>query len=487
MQNQQVNKWFWLFLLVHVAAWSLVPALVRHHLPMDSIEGAIWGHQLQWGYDKNPFMNGWLTALAVLLDGSRGYLLYFFCQLSVAISMLMVWFLGKKIMPPVYALASVLLLEGIQYYNFHALDFNDNTLELSLWAVSIVCFYYSCVEASLSYWLLTGLFLALGMMTKYYTLALIAGLGLFLLRKENRWQLATLPPYLALCLFILIMVPHAIWLTQHEYITITYMFDRGSAESSLFNHVFFPLQFLWQQFEAFLPAFIIYLLLFLGKRPRLATPPLTLQKFDKAFLFYAGVLPFLLTAVLSLLFGIKLRAGWGMPLMTFWPLWLFMMVTPRLSTTKMTALIGGTFLLMAALLTGYSISILDSTDTSSANYPGSEIASTLTTRWHDTYHQPLKYVAGARFTAGSIAFYSKDHPAVFMEWNLQHANWINIEDMKKHGAIFVWNLSNQESLPAEVKKNFPTLGKPFIMEFNWAHNTHHLPPVKLSAAFLPPK
>ena len=40
-----------------------------------------------------------------------------------------------------YALISVLLLEGIQYYNFHAIDFNDNTLELGLVGLTIYFFY----------------------------------------------------------------------------------------------------------------------------------------------------------------------------------------------------------------------------------------------------------------------------------------------------------------------------------------------------------
>lgn len=487
MQNQQLKNWFYLFLFLHVAAWTLVPMLVRHNLPMDSIEGAIWGHQLEWGYDKNPFMNGWLTALATFLDGGRGWLLYFFCQISVAISMLAVWQLGKKIMPAKFALAAVLLLESIQYYNFHALDFNDNTLELSLWAMSVFCFYYAMIDASLLYWLLTGVLLALGMMTKYYTLALIAGLGLFLLRTENRWQLATLPPYLALLVFILMMVPHMWWLTQHQYITITYMFDRGSAEPSYYNHLFFPLQFLWQQFEAFLPALIIYLMLFIGRKPLLETPPIRVRAFDKAFLFYAGLLPFLLTALLSLVLGIKLRAGWGMPLMTFWTLWLFAMLAPRLTTTKIYSLLAGIFTLLSALLMGYSISIIHSADTSSANYPGTEIAAVLTQRWHNQYHQPLMYVAGPRWTAGNVAFYSPDHPAVFMEWDLKRSSWIKLDDMRKHGAIFIWEISNKETLPDEVKKAFPKLSQPEILTFDWQRNRYHLAPVKLGIAFLPPE
>jgi 4-amino-4-deoxy-L-arabinose transferase-like glycosyltransferase len=423
MQNHKLGKfppaaiWFFIFACIHLAAWTLIPALVRDNLPLDSIEGTIWGHQLQWGYDKNPFLNGWLTALATFLDGQSGWMIYLFSQLSVVACLTSVWMLGKKIVSPVYALTAVLLLEAIQYFNLHAIDFNDNTLELGLWAAAIYFFYQAVQKRTITAWLLTGIFLALGMMAKYYTLALVAALGLFLLRKENRAQLLTLPPYLGLSVFTLIILPHVFWLTQHDYVTVTYVFERASAVPSWVNHFYFPAQFIWQQFEAFLPALIIFLFLFIGKRPLTATPRPQVSAFDRNFLLYAGLGPFVLTALLSLLMGIKLRAGWGMPLMSFWTLLLMVALPPRLSATKLYALITGIFIFMATVLSVYSISIIDSADTSSANFPGKEIAQTITQRWQDTFHTPVSYIAGSRWIGGNISFYSAEHPAVFMEWN----------------------------------------------------------------------
>ncbi len=493
MNNHQVSKypsaqtWFTVFVLLHLAAWTLVPAIVRDNLPLDSIEGTIWGHQLQWGYDKNPFMNGWLTALATYLDGQSGWMIYLFSQLSVAACLACVWAIGRKILTPTYTLAAVLLLEAIQYFNFHAIDFNDNTLELGLWAVSIYFFYQAVQKRTITTWLLTGIFLALGVMAKYYTLALIAALGLFLLRKENRSQLLTLPPYLGLGAFVLIITPHIYWLTQHDYVTVTYVFQRTNAEPSWTNHFYFPAQFIWQQFEAFAPALVIFGALFIGKRPLTATPRPEISAFNRNFLLYAGLGPFVLTALLSLVMGIKLRAGWGMPLMSFWTLLLMMALPPRLSATKIYALIAGIFLFMAALLTGYSISIIDSSDTSSANFPGKEVAQTIAQRWEETYHTPVRYIAGSRWIGGNISFYSKEHPSVFMEWDLRKSTWISLNDFNKEGAVFVWDISTNETLPEEVARQYPRLGKPFVMEFNWQRNKHNLPPVKLGVAFLPPE
>ncbi len=104
---------------------------------------------------------------------------------------------------------------------------------------------------------------------------------------------------------------------------------------------------------------------------------------------------------------------------------------------------------MLAMLIGYSISLLDSPDTSSANFPGKEIAATLNARWRDTYHTPLSYVAGERWLGGNISFYSTDHPTVFMEWDDKRTTWINLDDMKKKGAIFVWDMSRENPCPQQ--------------------------------------
>ncbi|SRR5579883_1350078 len=486
-KNFHPERWLCLFIAVHVIAWTLVPAIVRYNLPLDSIEGAVWGHQLEWGYDKNPFMNGWLTALAVYLSPQSGWAIYLFSQLSVAACFWAVWQLAKNMLSPVYALLAVMLLEGMQYYNFHAIDFNDNTLELSLWALTIYFFYQALCKPSHWSWLLTGCFAGLGVMAKYYTFALLAAMALFFfLHTPYRKQLKTFPPYLGLLIFLAIILPHVIWLFFHDFVTVHYMMQRTASEPSWKNHIAFPLQFSIEQFQVAIPMLFLSLFL-LPFTPRKHGAPSPKASFDQAFLLYMGLGPFLLTVLLSLLLGIKLRAGWGMPLLSLWGVLLLLWMRPSLTVAKVYRFITIVFLLMGALLIGYSYSFIRSSDPSSANFPGRVIAQAITQSWHTTYHVPLAYVAGPRWVGGNIAFYSKDHPAVFSEWNLAHAPWINLTEMKQKGAVFVWNISNHETLPDNIKNQFPTLTSFTTMEFDWYRNTKHLPPIQIGIAFLPPQ
>jgi len=483
----QLNRWLYLFICIHVIAWTIVPFCVRFTLPMDAMEGTIWGQQFEWGYDKNPFLNGWLTALAVNLGGKSGWAVYLFSQLSVAICFWAVWQLGKKILPPVYALLAVLLLEGIQYYNLHAIDFNDNTLELGLWALTALFFYQALISQSWRDWLFTGVFAGLGMMTKYYTAMLLLPMFFFMLSNPaNRKSFSRPELYLGLIVFLIIIAPHIIWLFFHDFVTLNYALDRVSSTPTWFNHFNYSFLFAWQQFEAFIPPLLLTLLLIAGKRPLLAHPRISISAFNKAFLFYVGLGPFLLTVLLSALTGIMLRAGWGEPLLSLWGIILIAWIQPRITVNRFYRFVTVFFTLLAITLLSYSIALVRAKKPSSANFPGKNIATTLTTEWHKNFHTPLTYIAGSRWLAGNIAFYSHDHPAVYINWDKKLSPWIKEAMMKKQGAIFVWDISEEnEQMPKEIQRRFEKLGKFRIMHFTWLRNST-MKPVEIGVAFLPP-
>lgn len=488
LKKINTDRWLWVFIWLHVAAWTLAPALVRFNLPMDSIEGATWGRQLEWGYDKNPFMNGWLTTLALKIDGHSGWAIYLFSQLSVAICFWAVYQLGKKILPPVYALISVLVLEGMQYYNFHAIDFNDNTLELGIWALTTLFFYQALSRNKLRDWILTGIFAALGMMTKYFIVVLLFPMLLLLLSNpQGRKEFKKPRIYLALMVFIAIITPHVIWLFSHDFVTLGYAVDRVASPPNWFNHLFYPAQFAWQLFEVLIPALFLSGFLLLGKKPMLLQPRIKLTLFDQRFLFFVGLGPFLLTVLLAASTGIQLRAGWGQPLLSLWGLVFIAWLQPYLTITKFYRFLAAVFIFLALAIAGYAIALTRATEESSANYPGKEIAATLTNRWHQQYHRPLSYVAGSRWLAGNIAFYSKDRPQVYINWDHRISPWIDESTLKQQGAIFVWDLSDgQTEAIDKIKARFSKLSHPKVYTFNWLRNTK-LSPIRVLVAFLPPQ
>lgn len=477
------GRWFYAFLLAHIIAWTLAPVWVRFNLPMDALEGTIWGHQLEWGYDKNPFMNAWLTALAIKFSPQSGWMTYLFSQLSVGVSLWAVWQLGKKMAPPLYALIAVILLETNHFYNFHAIDFNDNTLELSLWALTTLFFYQALCHTQYRDWLLTGLFAGLAMMTKYYSAILLLVMLIFmLLQAETRKQFVKPPLYLGIIIFFIVIAPHTLWLFSHDFITVTYMLVRVDSPPTWLNHLFYPAQFFWQITQVFLPAIVMLLLLLPIQRDN----NVIIAKFDLRFLLFIGIGPFLLTLLLSALFGMKLRAGWGQPLMSLWGLLLLVWLKPVITPARFYRFVALLFLLMMTAVSLYCYALIQAKAISSANFPGKNIAYTLEKEWHNRYHTALKYVVGPRWLAGNIAFYSADQPNTYMEANAQRSPWIDEKKLTQEGAIFVWDPTESEIVSfAELKKRFPDLEPLRTLYFPWLRNKKSTP-VEINVAFLSP-
>jgi len=486
LEVKTINQYFWFFILFHILLWTLIPALVRYALPMDALEGTVWGTHFQLGYDKNPFMNGWLTELALYIGGNSGWMLYLFCQLSVGIALWGVFQLGQKILPPLYALTAVILLEGLQYFNFHAFDFNDNTLELGIWSLLILFYYQAITSNKIRYWLLTGFLAALGMMTKYFIVMLLVPMFLFIFYDQNtRSQFKKPGLYYGLLIFIGISLPHFIWLFFHDFVTIRYAFERVSNDPNWYNHIAFPLKFGWSQLECFIPALLLFLLTLIGKSSNNSSE-FVVSKFNRTFLLFIGLAPFLLTELLSGITGISLRAGWGQPLLIDWTLILIALTMPQLNLVRLQRIFICVLGLMVAAGATYTYCLIQAKAPSSANYPGKIIANVLTDKWQTKYNSQLAYVAGPRWVAGNVAFYSKDKPNVYMEWNQKVNPWIDESKLKNTGAVFVWDPEERYQVSyEEIKQRFPTITKQEIMHFTWMRNKR-MTPVLIYVAFLPP-
>lgn len=485
LHEKNISRLFYIFLIIHIIAWTIAPFLVRFNLPLDAIEGSTWGHQLEWGYDKNPFMNAWLTSIAIKLSGNSSWLIYLFSQFSVAIGFFATFQLAKKIVSVAYALVAVFALEGIQYFNLHAIDFNDNTLEIGFWSLTILFFYKALLKPNYINWILTCILAGCCMMTKYYAVMLFIPMGLFMLIfPENRIHFKKGYFYAGAIIFTLIILPHFFWLFSHDFVTINYAINRVSSPPTAWNHLFFPAQFAWQQFETFLPVMILFILFF-NTSSRQQTQ-YNNETFNKRFLLFIGLGPFILTIVTSAIFGIKLRAAWGQPLLSLWPLILLTWFHPLLTIKRFYYFSATMMAVLIVLVTGYCIALIRADSPSSANYPGKNIALLLTNEWHKTYHTPLPFVAGSRWLAGNIGFYSSDKPAIYIDWDKRFSPWIDEKKLTQTGALFVWT-TEKDDLPFEIiKTRFPRLGPLKTLQFSWLRNPN-MAPITIKVAFLPPQ
>ncbi|HCU04824.1 MAG: hypothetical protein A2X77_03180 [Gammaproteobacteria bacterium GWE2_42_36] len=488
MTKKNINRLFYAFITFHLFCWTILPTFLRYTLPLDAMEGTTWGRQLFWGYDKNPFLNAWLTELAVFLGGKSGWLIYAFGQLCVIACFWAVYQLGKKMLSPLYALIAVLLLETMSNYNIDAIDFNDNTLLLAFWALIIYFFYKALQSQKIKNWVAVGVFSGLAMMAKYFIVMLFIPMALFLIINPiARQSFKQRGLYLASLIFIFIILPHALWLSTHHFITLTYAFARTQHPANWVMHIKYPLHFTLSYLGASIPPLMLFFALKIGchtKTSNLVERKI-LPPFQWQFLIYLGVAPFLCVILLSFLTGMALHVGWGQPLLSLGGLVLLARVQPAVTQKQWKRFLAIFYSVFFALLIGYAISLMNAGDSASANYPGPIIANQLTQQWHDRYHTTLTYVVGPRFDAGAVSFYSTDRPAVYMDADPLSSFWIDEKTLSKKGALFLW-LGSLHDEPADWARRFPHLIDPQTLFIPWMRDKK-TKPLQLSIAFLSPQ
>lgn len=480
------TKWFLIFIGVHIMCWTLLPTLVRLNLPLDTLEGFTWGQQLQWGYDKDPLLNAWLTRLAIEIGGYHASFIYFFSQCAIAIGLWATWQLAKIFLPPLSALVAVIILEGVQYYNIAAIDFNDNVLQVMLWPLLSLAFYNAIKTQSWRDWLWVGLTAGLATLAKYYVIMLLLPMLLFLLiNTQARTSFQKKGFYLGVALFGLLIAPHVYWLLQHDFLTIHYSFHQASPSNNSWDHLWQPIRFAMMQLVAFILPVLLLSSLCWGKKIKvLGQEKISLTRDDKQFLFFIGIGPLIANIIFAAITGNSVHVLWGMPLLSMWGIILLVLTRPVILAERFYRLIILIALLLAAAGVGYHHSLVTAADTSSANYPGKTIALTATHLWQANSKQPLRYVAGPRWLAGNIAFYAPSHPQVYMEWNSQVSTWINEQDIQQSGALFVWEATTSQAIPDELKARYPNLKLLSIETFAWSR-TNNLKQIKIGFALLP--
>jgi 4-amino-4-deoxy-L-arabinose transferase-like glycosyltransferase len=486
------RKWFYLFCAIHLVVWVLMPLIACGNGPFDSLESIAWGNQWQFGYNKHPFLAAWLSAAGANLVHSVDLSIYLLAQLSVITCFWAMWRIANAMLPPLTALASIFLLEGVYYYNMASPQFNPNILMLATWALTSLSFYKAITEQKLWQWMLAGLCAGLAMITKYEAPLLLASMFIFMcINPQARTSFKTIKPYIALCICLLVFMPNLVWLINNNFQPFNYTTDRlhsNELTSQTLNHFFQPIRFLMEQAGAILPLFAIAApFYFCNKAPQ------TLNTFNRQFLYVVGLGPLVLTMLFSGVSGDWIHSLWAYPYFSFLGILLMAelrpIIEPRrwkqflvllISFCSVVVVARGVYLAYSPYLTGHLTAAL---------YPGKNLTNTITDRWYAAYHTPLAYIAGSSSELRAIGAYSKDKPQPYFKWNKAESAWINEEDMRKKGAVFIWVIKHGKSphLPPNIAKRFPTAIEQGEFALNYLTSNKKMPDLVFAYAFLPPE
>ena len=105
---------------------------------------------------------------------------YLLSQIYVISSFFIIFILSQDFFKNNFlSLISVLLLEGIYFYNFTTPEFNVNVCQMPFWALSVLYCWKGFKSNKTIDWLLFGFFAGLGVLSKYLFIYLLVAMDVF--------------------------------------------------------------------------------------------------------------------------------------------------------------------------------------------------------------------------------------------------------------------------------------------------------------------
>ncbi len=408
--NRNINNIFFIFALSHLIIWTLVPSLTNKNLPLDTIEALAWGSNLDWGFNKHPPMSAFFSKVFFQIFGSQDWAYYLLSQIFVLIAFYYVFKFANEILGNIkLSLISVLLLESIYFYNFTTPEFNVNVCQLPFW--SLVIYYswriFKSKEIKFLDCFLVGLFAAFGFLSKYLFIYILLAIDLLFvylifIKKTKKFDFKYL---ITLEVFIVLLVPHFIWLYNNDFITILYGLQRTGLEGSgIIEHIKYPFIFLFKQIGILIPFF--FLVFLLVKKIKFK------MKFkDKKLLFliFINILPLFLIFMTSVIIGSKIRTMWMTPFYLFFGVLFVYLFQSQINIKKINSFLYGflfLFFLSPVLYTYISISQTNKR----TDYPGKEIAAKVQITWNENFDKEIEFVTGDEWKAGNLSYHLKSRP-----------------------------------------------------------------------------
>ena len=413
--KRNINNLFIIFVLSHLLIWTLVPTISNQNLPLDTIEALAWGSNLDWGFNKHPPASAFFSEIFFRMFGPQDWAYYLLSQIFVVSSFYFVFKFANEIFKNVtLSLISVLLLESIFFYNFTTPEFNVNVCQLPFWSMSVYYSWriFSDKKIKFKDCLLLGIVSAIGFLSKYLFLFLLISIVLLFFyyifyKKKIKFDFRYI---IILEIFIVLLIPHLIWLNDNEYKTISYGLMRtGFENSSSFDHIKFPFIFIMKQIGLLIP--FLFLVFFLIKKLRF--------KFnfdDRKFIFlvFINFIPIFLMFATSIITGSRIRTMWMTPFYLFFGVFFIYIFQSQIDLKKIKTFLYSFLLLFFLSPSLYYYISISKTD-KRTDYEGKEIATLIERRWDKNFYNSIMYVVGDEWYAGNLSYHISSRPTWYLD------------------------------------------------------------------------
>lgn len=403
-------------LAAYLFAWTLYGVLAKssQDLHPDMTELIAWSRNLAFGYPKHPpfaaiIVRAWFAWFPI-----EDWTYYLLAVLTATSALWIAWQLFADYLPPTKRIVALCLLTFIPFFNFHALKFNVNTALMPLWALTTFWFLRSYRTRSAGYAALAGASAVLCMVTKYWSVVLLAALviaAIFDRRRSAYFRSAA--PWITVLVGVAVISPHIGWLEKHNFSPVAYALSvhggHSPSEAALdaLRYCIDAIAFIWVP--------VAFLVLAVRPKARTILEMMWPTNPDRRFVVVVFAVTLLMPIVPALLWGIDIDAIWTMSAWTLLPVVLLSSRSVRLSQQSVRSVVGIAVLLPWVMLPlAPAVALIVFTRGLPPKLTQTRmLAERVEAAWHSLTPEPLRYVAGNTDLAYGIAAYAEDRPQAF--------------------------------------------------------------------------
>lgn len=430
------------FLAFHAVLWTLLPALICRNLPIDVIEGIAHGQEWQIGYWKHPPLASWLDDVMRRIAGPRIWAFFLLGQLAVLLCFWAVWRLARLIVSPLEALVAVVLLDGCIVFTLATMEFNENIVQLPVFALAGWSLYRAFTGKRVLDWALVGVWFAAAVYAKYAAVVMIVPLLLFSLAdRDARASWRTPGPYVAMLVCMALVAPHAAWVVRSDFSPFVFAAERAVRIEGL-RLAWSTLVFVVNAVGLIAATLVMFAVM--AGRPGLRrggdrAPPV--DRFARRYVAVLALGPLATSVALALLSGRTLLSGWASQFWCFIGLFLVVAARPLLDRAALRRLAvawGIVTVGLVSVMTAAQLFHVGGGQRWATQFPGRQLAAAVTEAWRRETGRPLPYVIGEFWLSGNVLFYSSDAPRFFHDASARYSPWIDVDDVRRRGGIMVW-------------------------------------------------
>src|SRR6266850_7088391 len=228
----------WVILGYMLIAITLVARLLyltagKIELSEDEAYQWLWSKHLALSYYSKPPLIAYTQFLGTTLWGDNELGVRFFSPvIAAALSFLLLRFMARQ----GYARAGfwlIVILGATPLMGLGTTLLTVDAPSVFFWVAAMIAGWSAINSGSLREWGWTGLWLGLGLLSKYTAVVQLASLAIFLAvwpRARGHWR--TPGPYLAMGIALLAFLPVIWWNIQHDWITVTHLAERGGLDNT---------------------------------------------------------------------------------------------------------------------------------------------------------------------------------------------------------------------------------------------------------------